>query len=69
MGGTTTLQNTGVGVNGIGGTTGTAIAPPVEMKSGQKKFAGRGGTRWSTLTAAVNFSGTAATTQKFSKKY
>ena len=43
-------------------------APPETMKSGQQKFAGRGITRCSALTAAVNIFEPTATTQEFKKK-
>ena len=61
IGGTLTIQNAGVGVNGVGGAAMNMAA----TASGQQKFTGKGSTLWSALTDAVNMSGPAATTQGF----
>ena len=65
MGGNLMLQNTLGGGNGMGGGTGTTVAPI----AGHQQGAGRGSTGWSALTEAVKMFGPAATTQEFLEKF
>ena len=65
----TTLHNTVVRGNGMGGATGTAAAPPSAPSAVQKQCVGRRIMGWSVLTEAVKLFGPAATTQEFSKNY
>ena len=67
MGENSTLHNTVVGGNIMGGATGTAAAPLEALIEGHKQCTGRGSTGLSALTEAVKCFGPAATTQDFRK--
>ena len=68
MGGNPTLQNTGVGGNGMGGMTSPEAAPPAATEAGKQQFLVRGIIGWFAVTAAVRMFGLAATTKEFLTK-
>ena len=68
MGVTPTLQNLGVGGNGVGGLEATAATPTASTDAGHQPFTSRMSTVWSALTSTLNIFETEVTTQEFSKK-